>query len=69
MYEYDEKHVACDGKCIAVSEKAILVDIDGTEVWIPQSQVHEDSEVFAKGDDGKLVITKWIARQKGVWDE
>ncbi len=50
--------------CIRSSGKAILVVIDGKEHWIPQSQVHEDSEVWKNGDEGVLVITEWIAEQK-----
>lgn len=34
--------------------------------WIPQSQVTDDSEVWKPGDQGKLVITEWIAEQKGL---
>ena len=38
--------------------------IDGKEVWIPQSQVDDASEVYSVGDEGTLVITEWIAMQK-----
>lgn len=39
---------------------------DGT-VWVPQSQIHEDSEVYQEGDSGTLIVTRWIAEQKGWW--
>lgn len=59
--------VAIEGVvCTAASEKAIRVRIDGDHYWIPQSQVTDDSEVYRKGDEGKLVITRWIAEQKGL---
>lgn len=29
--------------------------------WVPQSQVHEDSEVYDAGHTGKLVVTGWFA--------
>lgn len=29
--------------------------------WVPQSQIHGDSEVFEAGHEGKLVITGWYA--------
>jgi hypothetical protein len=51
---------------IAETANAILVDVDGEQVWLPLSQVHDDSEVYAKGHTGKLVITEWIAKQKGL---
>jgi hypothetical protein len=48
------------------TEKALLVEIGGEELWIPKSQIHDDSEVYREGDTGKLVITEWIAREKGL---
>jgi len=47
------------------SGKAFLVQIEGEEVWIPKSQIHDDSEVWRKGDTGNLYITQWLAEQKG----
>lgn len=46
--------------------KALLVVVDGEEHWLPKSQIHSDSEVYADGHRGKLVITAWIAEQKGL---
>ena len=46
------------------TEKAILCEIAGAEVWIPLSQVDDDSEVWQEGDEGTLTITRWIAEQK-----
>jgi hypothetical protein len=36
------------------------------EKWIPKSQIHDDSEVFRKGDQGKLVVTGWFAEKEGL---
>lgn len=48
------------------TDKAILVEIKGEELWIPKSQIHDDSEVYASGHTGKLVISEWIAREKSL---
>lgn len=48
------------------TDAAILVTIDGTEYWIPKSQISEDSEVYEEGGTGELVITEWIATEKGI---
>jgi hypothetical protein len=54
-------------KCIAVTKAAILCVVpDHGEQWIPQSQVSDDSEVFALGNTGKLVVTGWFARKSGL---
>lgn len=55
-----------DVLCIAETDEAILVEIDGDQHWIPQSQVNDDSEVWSKGDEGTLIITRWIAEKKGL---
>lgn len=36
------------------------------EVWIPRSQITDDSEVFEVGDTGELVITSWFADREGL---
>ena len=48
------------------SEKAILCEIDEEEMWIPKSQIHDDSEVYKMGSEGILIISKWIAKKKGL---
>ena len=53
----------------AKTENAILVeDEDGEEVRIPNSQIDDDSEIWnesEKGEEGKLVISEWLATKKG----
>lgn len=48
------------------TEAALLVTIDGEDHWVPKSQVHDDSEVWKMGDEGLLVISRWIAEQKSL---
>ena len=38
----------------------------GDELWIPKSQIHDDSEVYAKDHSGELVIPEWLAEEKGL---
>lgn len=48
------------------TDKAILVEVDGEEAWIPQSQIDDESEVWKDGDEGTLVIPLWLAEAKGL---
>ena len=43
--------------CIPAEEKPM---------WIPKSQVDDRSEVYKAGDKGALMISEWIAEQKGL---
>jgi len=47
------------------TEMAILVDHEGEEVWVPKSQVHDDSEAYKKGQEGKIVLPLWLAEKEG----
>ena len=51
------------------TDAALLVeDENGEEVWIPLSQIHDDSEIWDEskvGETGKLVIPEWLATKKG----
>ena len=57
-----------DVTCIKATEKALLItspDLGDDEEWVPLSQVSDDSEVMDEGDEGTLIVTNWIAEQKG----
>lgn len=51
---------------VRATDKALLCRIDGHEHWIPQGQIDDDSEVYQAGDEGDLVVSEWIATQKGL---
>jgi hypothetical protein len=56
-------------KCIRETDKAILVENDSlpnSELWIPKSCVHDDSEVYKRGDEGTLVVFEWFARKNDL---
>lgn len=56
-----------DVECGRDSEKAIFVSVDGKDpIWIPKSQIDDDSEVYEAGTSGKLIVTEWIAKEKGL---
>ena len=66
MPEFKEKIRIDDVTILRMTDMAVLCEIDGSEYWIPQSQIDDDSEVWEEGDGGMLVISKWIADQKGL---
>lgn len=62
----DEVEAFEDVTVLAETEKAILCVIDDEEHWIPISQIHDDSEVYRMGTEGVLIITRWLAKKKGL---
>lgn len=64
----DEVWKFLGARVVRATEKAILVEVselEGEEFWVPQSVVHDDSEVWKVGDEGTLVVEYWWARKKG----
>lgn len=64
MPSFTNKAKFPDARAIRATANALLVDIDGNEHWIPQSQIDDDSEVYEEGGEGELVVSQWIAEQK-----
>lgn len=62
----DDKHEIDDCKAVGASEKAIKVTTpDHGVVWVPRSVIHDDSEVYEDGHDGRLVVKSWFAAKQG----
>ena len=57
------------GKAIRDTDKALLIeftdDSHEEDKWFPKSQIHEDSEVYAVGHEGTVIISSWLAEQEG----
>lgn len=69
-YEEEETASFDCKQVVRQTDKAIecILDLDGKieRHWIPRSQITDDSEVWEKGDVGELVVTMWIAKEKGL---
>jgi len=59
-----------EAKAKRFTDKAVLVvllDNDNEEIWVPLSQIHDDSELFDEDNrEGKLVVSKWFAEKEGL---
>ena len=59
----DKRLVDVFGTVIRETDLAILADCGDGEVWLPKSQLEEWPDVDC---DGEIVMTEWIAEQKGL---
>ena len=53
----------------ASTPRALLVVVEedeSLEEWIPRSQIHDDSDVEDKGDEGTLAIPRWLAEERDL---
>lgn len=53
-------------RAIRETANALLCVVDDQEMWIPKSQISDDSEVYEAGHTGTLIISEWLATQKGL---
>jgi hypothetical protein len=63
-YRYVRVECVPDVTCISETDAAILVRIGDEQHWFPKSLIHDDSEVYQKGDEGVLVVNRDIAEKK-----
>lgn len=66
MAEFSDKARFELAYCLRETDKAILVDIDGDQHWVPKSVVDDDSEVWEEGQEGELVIAGWFADKENI---
>lgn len=38
---------------------------DEKDIWLPKAHIHDDSEVYALGTSGRLVVKRWLAVERG----
>lgn len=66
MTDFDEKVRIDNATALRATDKALIIEIEGDEYVIPNSQIDDDSEVYKVGQTGTLVISAWIAQKKGL---
>lgn len=60
------KHVTPRGGVLVYINDPDYEDGDAIEVWLAQEMIDDDSEVYAAGQSGKLVISAETAMKKGL---
>lgn len=63
IHETNSGYVDKGGLLIRCASKKGVI-----EVWIPKSQIHDNSEVYDSGDhaEGTLIIPEWLAIEKDL---
>lgn len=55
-----------EGKIVRQTAKAVLYEFDGETKWIPQSVIHDDSDIWKDGEEGVLKVQSWWAEKEGL---
>lgn len=63
--EMSLEYCEVDVEVIRETDAAILCDVGNDEpVWIPKSQISDESEVYKAGQAGTLLVAEWLALDK-----
>lgn len=54
-----------DAEVIAVTDRAVLVELDGEERWFPRA-VLRDGDDAGRGDTITLEVESWFASKEGL---
>lgn len=54
-----------EGKITRETEKAVLYVHGDNETWVPKSVIHDDSEIWKRGEEGVLTVESWWASKNG----
>lgn len=57
----EELYTLRDYEVLAETAKAILIEVNREEIWLPLSQVRDRDDAA-----GELTMTAWIAKEKGL---
>lgn len=53
-------------KVVKETDAALLCDTEEHgQVWVPKSQIDDDSETYSAGTSGTLIVSQWFAEQRG----
>ena len=60
-------HTIADAEAVGETDEAICVyaPLFDEDVWVPRSQIDDDSEVWEKGHMGDLIVSEWFAEKRG----
>ena len=58
--------VTVAGKILHETDKAVLLEVEGTGIWFPLSTIYEIHRNPADPYASSLVVEYWIADKKGV---
>lgn len=63
------EYYADDFEIVRQTEKAVLFEIDGVEIWLPRSQIRVFQDKASKRDDSLIIVASaWIAEKRpNVW--
>ena len=66
MSEWNDEVTVTAERVIRKTDKAILVQLEDRQLWIPQSQISDNSEVYDVGHTGDLILSPWFAEKEGL---
>lgn len=64
MTEPEYRRIACE--VLFQTDKAVQVQVDGAEHWLPASQLDPDHDLPEVGSLGVVYVATWLAEREGL---
>lgn len=65
----DEIYVTIQGRLKRITPRAINIEVDGLDGWVPRSCIHFSTDKavddMSEGDEGEFKIMEWVASDRG----
>ncbi len=55
-----------EGTVLDTTALAVLIDVDGDEIWLPRSRVTFDPAKPDEGDTIRAIVPEWLAKNEGL---
>ena len=60
-----ERIIKIEAKVVRTTPKAVLIEYEDEELWLPRSAMIDDEELEA-GQQTQIKMLPWIAKEKGI---
>ena len=62
----EKEYAEVEATVVIETPAAILIDCDGSKVWVPKSVLADDSEVQVQEGAVTLRVEEWFAEKEGL---
>lgn len=62
-------YMGAEVRCKAITKKAMLLENNGHQCWVPRSVLEDEGGIVSKKQTGSVLIEEWFADKENLWDE
>lgn len=59
-------HTLISGEIVSATDKSLLIDVEGLEVWIPKSQIDSGNMFCEFSKETEFWVATWFCEKEGL---